>query len=191
MNQIKKIGKKIAHVLSIVIVVVEIVVIAALIFTKMSGEVPTVFGYSVYVIVSPSMSPDLEIGDIIISKQYDGGELHEGEVVEYIGKSGSMAGKIITHKIVSITGEGDDRVIITKGTANSSEDAPISPSDVIAVMKYKTVVIDKVYAVLSTTVGFICLVLLPMAAMIVSEIVRLILELKGEKDGGTENEESV
>ena len=135
------------------------------------------------------MTPDLEVGDVIISKQYDGGELSVGQVVEYIGKEGSYTGKIITHRIESISGEGDDRVIITKGTANNDADPPISPSDIIAVMVYKTVIIGKIYSILSTTPGFILLVLLPMAAMIVAEIVRLILDIKGESNDKTNSQD--
>ena len=89
---------------------------------------------------------------------------------------------------MKITGEGADRVIVTKGTANNVEDAPISPSNIIAVMKYKTVIIDKIYSVLCTTAGFICLVLLPMVAMIVSEVVRLGRELQKEAKGGGNDE---
>lgn len=188
MTNIKAIVKKIAHYFSMALVIIEILIIASVVFTKLSGNIPNFFGYSMYVIVSPSMSPDLEIGDVIISKVYDGGELKEGQVVEYLGKSGSMAGKIITHRIENISGEGEDRVIVTKGTANSEEDPPISPEDVIAVMVYKTVVIGKIYSVLSTTAGFICLVLLPMVAMIIVEFVRLLFEVKGEKDEKDERE---
>jgi len=183
MTKVKAIAKKAMQILSIAIVVIEILIIGTIVITKVSGNVPNLFGYSLYVIVSPSMSPDLEIGDVIVSRQYKGGELQVGQVVEYVGKSGDMTGKIITHRIESISGEGDDRVIITKGTANADADPPISPSDIIAVMTYKTVIIDKIYAVLSTTVGFILLVLLPMMAMIITEVVRLMLEVKGEKDG--------
>ena len=189
MTRIKKAGKSILHALSIVIVAIEIVLILFLVLTKMSGGVPTVFGHSVYVIASPSMTPELEVGDIIIAKAYDGGALRVGDVVEYVGKSGDMKGKIITHKIISIDGEGAERTIITKGTANTEADPPIKPSDVISVMKYKTVVIDKIYRVISTTWGFLCLVILPMIAMIVSEIVDLARQIKKEKTGGYGDEE--
>lgn len=188
MTKFKHITTKALHVISIVVVVIEILIVASIIASRFSGNVPTVFGHSLYVIASPSMSPELEIGDMIVSRQYDGGELQVGQVIEYHGKSGDMAGKIITHKIVSITGEGDDRVIITKGTANHDEDPPISPDDVISVMVYKTVIIDKLYGVITSTPGFICLIFLPMAAMIITEIVKLMIEVKGEKDGKNQNQ---
>ena len=184
MIQIKNAGKKLLQGLSIAIVVIEMVIIAVLLITKMTGGVPSLFGHNIYVIASPSMSPELEIGDVIISKKYDGGELAVGDVVEFVGKQGDIKGKLITHKIMSITGEGDDRVIVTKGVANSDPDAPIAPSDIVAVMKYKTVVLDKIFAVITSTPGFICLVMLPMAAIIVTEIVRLAVDIKREKDGG-------
>ena len=187
MTKFKETAQKTAQFLSVALVVIEIMIIVSIVITKISGQIPSIFGYHFYVIASPSMSPDLEVGDIIISRQYDGGELAEGQIVEYLGKSGKMEGKIITHRIVKISGEGNDRVIITKGTANSDEDPPISPDDIIAVMTYKTVIIDKIYAVLSTTVGFILLVMLPMMAMIVTEIVRLMIEVKGEKNGKSDN----
>ena len=183
MTTAKKCFKKVFQVLGIAVIVIELIVIASVVISRVSGNVPSVFGYHLYVIVSPSMTPELEIGDVIISREYDGGELHVGQVVEYVGKSGSMKGKIITHRIESISGEGDDRVIITKGTANNEPDPPISPSDIVAVMIYETIVIGKIYSVLNTTAGFICLLLLPMVVMIIAEIVKLIFDVKGDKNG--------
>ena len=187
---LKKIAKAAAHVGSVILVVIEVVLILFIIFSRASGEVPTIFGHSVYVIVSPSMTPELEVGDIIVSKQYDGGELAVGDVVEYVAESGAMKGNIITHKIISVTGEGDDRVIVTKGTANTEADAPIRPDQVVSVMVYKTVIIDKLYGIISNTAGFLCLVILPLAGLVVFEIIDIRKEMKKEmEDGQNEDDE--
>ena len=53
-------------------------------------------------------------------------------------------------------------------------------------MTYKTFLIDKIYGVITSTPGFICLIFLPMAAMIITEIVKLMIDVKGEKDGKDE-----
>lgn len=188
MINVKKAGKALLRAVSILIVVIEIVMILFLVLTKVSGGVPSLFGHSVYVIVSPSMTPELEIGDVIIARKYDGGELETGDVVQYMGKSGDAKGKIITHKIISIEGEGEDRIIVTKGTANTQADQPITPAEVLSTMTYKTVVIDKIYRLISTTPGFICLVILPLAAMIISEIVELVRQIQKEKEGEGEDE---
>ena len=56
-------------------------------------------------------------------------------------------------------------------------------------MVYKTVVIDKIYMIISSTWGFWLLIFTPIALLIVSEIVSLVKELKREKEEADENEE--
>lgn len=184
-KQKKGIIKKITGVLGGVLLAIEVVLLLLLVISRINGGVPTLFGHNMYVIVSPSMTPELEVGDMILSRVYDGGELKVGDVVQYVGKTGDTQGKIITHKIISIDGD----VITTKGVANALPDAPITRSDVIGVMKYKFVVIDKIYAVISSTWGFLLLVLLPMCAIIVFEIVNLAIDIRKEKEI-TQNGES-
>lgn len=186
--KISKIIKKIASILCMCLIALEILVISVIVVSKMSGKVPSVFGYNMYVVASPSMTPELEIGDIVISKTYDGGELAVGDVVQFVSKSGESQGKIITHKIIWIGGENDDE-IITKGVANVQADAPINRSDVMSVVKYKTVVIDKIYGLLSSTWGFVFLVMIPLVAMIALEIISLSKNIKKEiKEAGHNDE---
>ena len=56
-------------------------------------------------------------------------------------------------------------------------------------MVHKTVIIDKIYKVISTAWGFWLFVFAPIAALIVSEIVSLVKELKKEKEVADEDEE--
>ena len=176
--------KKLGSVLITLLVILEVFVIVFIVFSKISGNVPSAFGYQMYVVVSPSMEPQIEVGDVIISKEYDGGELAVGDVVTYLGREGDMSGKMITHEIVRI--DGDE--IITKGLANNSEDPSITRDDVYSVMLYNTVVISAVYGVMTSTVGFICLVILPLLLMIVSEIVGMVIQIKKE---GAKNDEEI
>ncbi len=180
---IRKMLGRVGSVLSALLVVTEILVILFIVISKMSGDTPSFFGYRMYVIVSPSMEPQIKVGDVIISKEYTGGELAVGDVVTYEGKTGEVAGKTITHEIISIDG---DRVI-TKGTANLSADPAIRREDILSVMKYQPAVLGAIYGVLTSAAGFVCLVLLPLAAVIVSEIVGLVWEIK--KEGGANDED--
>lgn len=177
--KLKNILKKVGSALCGVLIALEILVIAFLVISRMSGGVPSLFGYNVYVIVSPSMTPELEVGDVIVSRVYRGDGLEVGDVVQYVAKSGVIRGEIITHKIISISEE--DGTVVTKGVANSQPDAPIREEDVLAVMTYKAVILDDVYAVVNHPAGFILLVILPMAAMIVAEMVNLAREIHEEK----------
>lgn len=181
---IKKTFGKIGGVLATLLIILEIFAILFIVVGKMSGNTPTLFGHQMYIIVSPSMEPEINVGDVIISEKYDGGELEVGQVVTYYGTRGDVAGKMITHKIVEIDGDK----IITQGVANTNPDPAIRRDEVRSVMKRNTVVLSAVYSVISTTAGFICLVILPLVAMIVSEIVGLVLEVKKEGEGQNDEE---
>ena len=184
---VKKTFKGIGRALSIVLIVFEVLIIVFLVVSKVQGNPPTLFGHQMYFIRTGSMSPYLEPGDVIISKKYDGGELvagNDGDVVTYYGNVNGNV-EMITHRVIEIDGEK----IVTKGDFNNTVDSPITKNDIEAVMVYKTVVIDKIYMIISSTWGFWLLIFTPIALLIVSEIVSLVKELKREKEEADENEE--
>lgn len=184
----KKALKIVGRVLSIALIVIEVLIIIFLVVSKVQGDTPTLFGYQMYFIRTGSMEPYLEPGDVIISKKYDGRELVSGEngdVVTYRGSIGNRA-ELITHRVIEV--DGDE--IITQGDANNVADSPITKNEIEAVMVHKTVVIDKIYKVISTTWGFWLLIFMPIAILIISEIVSLAKELKKEKDEVAEENEN-
>ena len=81
-------------------------------FVKKS-KIPSVFGYSVLIIASPSMTGAIEAGDAIIIKKSDSYAV--GDVITYFPADENFS---VTHRIVRM--EGDK--FYTKGDANQSED---------------------------------------------------------------------
>ena len=81
-------------------------------------ELPGVLGVKPAVVLSGSMDPAIQVGDLIFVNDCDPASLKEGDVVCYLS-----SGKAITHRIVSIA-EGDDGQprLVTKGDANNAED---------------------------------------------------------------------
>ena len=81
-------------------------------FVKKS-KIPSVFGYSMLIIASPSMTGSIEAGDAIIIRKSDSYAV--GDVITYFPADESFS---VTHRIVRM--EGDK--FYTKGDANQSED---------------------------------------------------------------------
>lgn len=81
-------------------------------FVKKS-KIPSVFGYSVLIVASPSMTGAIEVGDAIIIKKSDSYAV--GDVITYFPADENFS---VTHRIVRM--EGDK--FYTKGDANQSED---------------------------------------------------------------------
>ena len=77
------------------------------------------FGYTAFSVVTGSMSPTLEIGDVILVKIDK--NVKPDEIITYYKDN-----NFITHRIIDIK----DETIITRGDSNNSSDSPIS-SDMI------------------------------------------------------------
>lgn len=101
-------------------------------FVKKS-KIPSVFGYSMLIVASPSMTGAIEAGDAIIIKNSDSYAV--GDVITYFPEDESFS---VTHRIVRM--EGDK--FYTKGDANQSEDsAPVLIEQIVGKVAVK---LDKV-----------------------------------------------
>lgn len=85
--------------------------------------VPFALGWSPVLVVSESMGPHINAGDIVLSTP--GGDVGPGSVITYENPSGSG---LVTHRVVDVTPDGQ---LLTRGDANGSSDStPIDPASV-------------------------------------------------------------
>ncbi len=120
----KKLGNAFGAILNIIIVIISIVIIIALSYvfqTKvLKKDMPDIFGYSGFEVISGSMSGTIEIGDMIIVRITN--KVEVDDIIVY--KEGNS---FITHRLISKYGDQ----YITKGDANNSEDKEINSSQVV------------------------------------------------------------
>ena len=77
-------------------------------------------GFTVFQVVTGSMTETIQINDIIIVKLTN--DVHENDIITY--KSDD---NFVTHRVI----KEDENQIITKGDANNTEDEPITKDDVV------------------------------------------------------------
>ena len=99
----------------IILIAFLTVIAVTLAYDKLVNKtrIPSVFGYSLLVIATPSMSGAIETGDAIIIQRADSYEV--GDVITYFPAEADYS---VTHRIVRADGEK----FYTKGDANPSED---------------------------------------------------------------------
>lgn len=84
-----------------------------------SDEVPSFFDMDVYIVVSESMSPKINVNDIVLVKKgYTNEQYKVGNIITYVRADG----EIITHRIEEITKVGLLKAYITKGDNNDEPD---------------------------------------------------------------------
>ena len=113
--------KKILIIILYLLLIPTILFSVFLMFVELgnSDEVPSFFNMDVYIVVSESMTPKINVNDIILVKKgYTNEQYKEGNIITYIRADGEL----ITHRIDSITKVGLLRAYITKGDNNEEVD---------------------------------------------------------------------
>lgn len=114
-NQIRKIRTTLVYIFLLPLLIYNV----SLIFQAVTNpsKTPSVFGIKTYVIVSGSMQPELDIGDIVVVKEVNESELQSGDIISY--REGQS---VITHRIIGIENLENKKLFKTKGDSNNTED---------------------------------------------------------------------
>ena len=84
-------------------------------------------GFRPSIISSGSMTPTLQVGDVIVTVETSPNNIKIGDIIQYSGEN-----EIIAHRVVDIKQQGSTQYFITKGDDNNAPDPdPVSPSQVI------------------------------------------------------------
>ena len=176
---IKKIFKTLVDIF-LVFVIISAGIYALITFTSKKDGIPNIFGYSPFSIITPSMEPVLNVGDIAICKKIDANtELNKGDIISF---KSTIQGKsvIVTHRIESINISDDNTIIIaTKGDNNEASDATtITRNDVVAKYDDKKIpYLGYFFTFISNKYVFFILVIIPLAILFMTEFVDLIKDL--------------
>lgn len=131
--KIKKIINTIAYIILIPLLIYNTSLIIQAIIKP--DKTPSFFGIKSYVIISGSMQPELEIGDIVIVKEKHEEELKVGDIISF--RRGQL---VITHRITDIMVlENGSKQYKTKGDFNNVEDTEIVNEEQIEGKVVKTI----------------------------------------------------
>ena len=172
---------------------ISIVIVVALLYTviNLAGDngVSTILGYTVGSVQSGSMSGTFEKGDIIISKQIDGEEVKEGDVISFWYKDPQAEQIIVvTHRVIELREDGK---IVTQGDVanqNNSVDKieVISKGDVISRYSFKIPYVGAVLDFINTSTGFFVCILIPVFLFLFWQIYVFIVTVADAKKIGKE-----
>lgn len=115
----KKSLKRIVSILPYIFFALAVFIILQIVIAVGQGRQPSLFGYSINYVLTPSMEPTIMQGDLVIMKQVDPKTLTGNEIVNF---SATVQGQSqsFTHRIVNITIVGEDYFFTTRGDNNSS-----------------------------------------------------------------------
>jgi signal peptidase I len=100
---------------------------AALLLAVLAGLViaslaPQALGLSAHVVVSGSMAPQIDVGDVVLTAPVAASDLRAGQVVLFTDPD--QPDRLLLHRLVSFA---DDGSLVTRGDANPSNDSTNVP----------------------------------------------------------------
>jgi signal peptidase len=148
-------------VLLVVVVVVGIAVVA--------GQVGLI-GFRALTVQSGSMEPAIGRHSVVVVTQAT--SLAVGDVITF--EHAEEPDILITHRIVDVTGAGDNAVYTTKGDGNDDVDLdPVPAQSVVGKVRFSIPWIGLAVTWTRTDLGFIVLIIIPATLIVHQEILNL------------------
>ncbi len=137
-----------------------------------SDEVPSFGGYLPLIVLTDSMYPDIQSGDLIICHTEDAEDIEVGDVIAFFDPAGSGT-SVVTHKVIEIVTEDGELYFRTQGIANNTADASLVPAEnLVGVYMTRIAGAGNVAMFFQTTTGLIVCVVIPILLLVGYDLIR-------------------
>ena len=175
MKILKRAGTVVLSVILWAIILIAALYAFTTMATRDNQNVANIFGYTPLTVQSDSMVPTFAAGDLIFIKKCDPATLEEGDIICFhtiIDNEYALN----THRIESIESVGDARSYTTIGDNNNgiTDQHVISDGDIVGKYVGHLAGFGKVMDFLSSSMGFLIVIILPMMLFFIYHIYHLI-----------------
>ena len=137
-----------------------------------ADEVPSVGGKFPMIVLTDSMYPVIESGDLIICNTANAEEIAEGDIISFYDPMGNGT-SVVTHRVLEIVKEDGEISFRTKGDNNNAEDQVLVPADrLIGIYQTRIPKVGNVAMFMQTTTGLIVCVVLPIVLLVGYDVLR-------------------
>ena len=166
-----KILKTIGNILYTLLFILVVLMLLVVVMQRATNNTIAVGGFRMFSVATGSMIPVYEVGDVLISKEIDGEDIKVGDDLIYQGEKGSFAGKIVTHRVISIEKQEDGNYkIITQGVANNAADPEIDQTQVYGKVICNVKILGLIGKLVRNVYTFYFILLIPVAVLIVKNV---------------------
>lgn len=161
---------------NIVYVILFLIVASVLFFVilqRASNNAIALGGVRVFNIISESMIPKYNIGDVLVVKSIEPQNIKVGDDIAYIGQESTFNQKIVTHQVIKIDYENGEYIFHTKGIANILEDPLVHQNQVFGKVVYKIWILSFISKILSNVYVVFFGIFVPIVVLIFWTILKL------------------
>lgn len=157
------------------IVLVPVLIINLTLIVKSytnAEEVPDIGGYLPMIVLTDSMYPEIESGDLIICHTIAAEDVKVDDVISFFDPAGNGT-SIVTHRVIEIVEENGEISFRTKGDFNNTEDKDLVPAEnLVGIYQSRIAGAGKIAMFMQSTAGLIICVVLPIVLLVGYDIIR-------------------
>ena len=166
------------------IILIPILIINCILIVKSytSDDVPSVAGTLPLIVLTDSMYPLIESGDLIVCHTAEAEDIEEGDVIAFFDPAGNGS-SIVTHRVIEVTEFNGEVAWRTKGDNNNTEDRLLVTEDDL-VAEYEGTRIrgaGNIALFMQTTPGLIVCVVVPLLLLVGYDVLRRKIYEKNNK----------
>lgn len=137
-----------------------------------SDEVPSVGGYLPLIVLTDSMYPQIQSGDLIFCHTEKPENIKEGDVIAFFDPAGNGT-SVVTHSVAKITEKNGQTAWITRGIANNTDDSMPVPADhLVGIYRRRIPGMGNVVMFMQSTAGLVICVICPVLLLVGWDILR-------------------
>lgn len=176
----KKTIKSIYQITSYTFIIVLMVVASFLVLYVATGKIAEERGenppFGLYTIVSPSMTPNIKVYDVVFVKKISTKDLKVDDVITFYSTNSYFGNTPLTHRIVEVVDVPDIGVAYrVKGDANQNpDDEKVLPSTIIGKVMFKIPQLGRLQYFLASRKGWLIAIIIPAIFIVVYDIFKLV-----------------
>lgn len=144
-------------------------------------EVPSVGGFLPLIVLTDSMYPVIESGDLIICHTVEAEEIKVGDVISFFDPAGNGT-TIVTHRVMEVVNDGV-LAFVTKGDNNNTEDKlPVPGENLVGVYRSRIDGAGNIAMFMQSSTGLIVCVVFPIILLVAYDIIRRRIYEKSKED---------
>ena len=178
-HKILKIVGTVLCIILIPILLINLTLIAKSYINK--DEVPSIGGMLPLIVLTDSMYPEIESGDLIICRTAEADEIEVNDIISFFDPAGNGT-SIVTHRVIEIIEEDGEILFRTRGDYNNTEDKELVPAEnLVGIYKMRIAGAGHIAMFMQSTAGLIICVVLPIILLVGYDIIRRRIYEKNNK----------
>lgn len=175
MSRVKKAASIVISVVMWIIILIAALFAFTTLATKEDGSVSNLAGFTPLTVQSDSMAPTFDENDLIFIQQCDPSSLQVDDIVTFHAIIDNQYA-LNTHRIIAINEVNGLNSYTTKGDNNELADQHvIADGDIVGKYVFKIPYLGKVIDFLSSTWGFLIVIVVPMLLFFIYQVYHLVI----------------